>query len=635
MQPLAWKADPQLRAQSVTGRFMDHHGIERYEQLVARSVHDPDWFWGEVVSFLGIPFRRPATRVRDDRGGVPWTTWFDDGRINLSEACLDRWADDPTHADRAALVTEAEDGSTTTAGFAELRDQVARLAGALQAKAGVTVGDRVAIYLGLGDAVSALLAVARLGAVAVPVFTGFGPAAVQSRLVDAGCRVILTVGTTSRRGRPVDLAAVAIRAAEGAATEGVAVEVVDLDDLRRSDAPGLPAADTGAEDPVLIAYTSGTTGRPKGAVHVHGGLTVKLAQEGAFQCDLRPGDRACWLTDMGWIMGPWVTVAALANGATLVTYDGAPDWPTPGRLWSLVDRHEISFLGVSPTLIRALAAADGDELERCDLGSLRAFGSTGEPWNDEPWWWLFQRVGRGRRPIVNLSGGTEVGACLLSVNLLQGIKPCSVGGPALGIPVDVVDEQGASVRGTGNVGELVVRGAWPGMTRGVWGDDDRYHEAYWSRFTGMWCHGDWAEIDDDGFWFLHGRSDDTLNVAGKRIGPAELESPAVAVDGVSAAAAVGLPHSVKGEVVALWCVPTHGHAGDEALARAVGDAVVGAFGKPFRPAHVAFVDALPVTRSGKVVRRAVRARATGGNPGDLSSLDNPEVLTLIEPVEPQ
>ncbi|MEZ5373294.1 MAG: AMP-binding protein [Microthrixaceae bacterium] len=632
----AWEADTATIEASVTHRFMARHGIDRYADLVDRSIAEPDWFWDEVVSFLGLPFRRPYSRVSNGDLGVEWTTWFDDGRINLSEVCLDRWADDPEHRNRPALVTEDEDGTTTEATFAELRDRVARLAGALRAEAGVGRGDRVAILLGLGDAVAAFLAVARLGAVAVPVFTGFGASAVQARLVDAACTAIVTATGAARRGRTVPLAEVAIAAAEGAGSDGVAVQVVGLADLEHSDAPPAPVADTAAEDRVLLAYTSGTTGRPKGAVHVHGGLTVKLAQEGAFQADLQPGDRACWLTDMGWIMGPWITVAALANGATLVTYDGAPDWPEPDRAWSLVEAHRLTFLGVSPTLIRALAAEDdGVAAERRDLTSLRAFGSTGEPWNDEPWWWLFERVGRGRVPIVNLSGGTEVGACLLSVNLLQGCKPCSLGGPALGIPVDVVDDAGHPVRGAGNVGELVARGAWPGMTRGVWGDDARYHEAYWSRFEGLWCHGDWAEIDDDGFWFLHGRSDDTLNIAGKRIGPAELESPAVAVEGVASAAAVGLPHPVKGEVVGLWCVPAAGRTADEALARAVSDSVVEAFGKPFRPAHVAFVEALPLTRSGKVVRRAVRARAVGEDPGDVSSLANPEALDGIEAIEPR
>jgi acetyl-CoA synthetase len=218
------------------------------------------------------------------------------------------------------------------------------------------------------------------------------------------------------------------------------------------------------------------------------------------------------------------------------------------------------------------------------------------------------------------------------VNLLQGCVPCSVGGPALGVPVDVVDDDGRAVRGSGKVGELVVRGAWPGMTRGVWGDDDRYLEAYWSRFDGLWWHGDWAEVDDDGFWFLHGRSDDTLNIAGKRIGPAEIESAAIGVAGITVAAAVGLPHPVKGEVVGIWCVPGPDRTDHEALAAAVTDAVVAAFGKPFRPAHVGLVEALPQTRSAKIVRRAVRAKATGQDPGDLSTLEDPRALDAIEPV---
>jgi acetyl-CoA synthetase len=631
MPDLAWTPDATALARSVTARFMGAHGIASYDELVARSIDDPEWFWDAVVDFLGLPFTSPYSTVRDEENGLPWTTWFDGGTINLAAACLDRWADDPHHAGVTALVTETEAGTVTSSAYGELRDDVAGLAGAL-ADRGISAGDRVAILAGLGDAVRVFLAVARIGAVAVPIFSGFGAGAVAARLVDARCRLLVTSTAPIRRGARVDVRAVADAAAAEADDAGVRVEVIEVSELAATAVPSA-AHPTRAEDPVLLAYTSGTTGRPKGAVHVHGGLTVKLAQEGAFQCDLQRGDRACWITDMGWIMGPWITVATLANGATLVTYDGAPDWPDPGRLWSLVERARLTFLGVSPTLVRSLAAAGDEHATRRDLSSLHAFGSTGEPWNPEPWWWLFATVGGGRIPIVNLSGGTEVGACLLSVNLLAGIKACSVGGPALGVPVDVVDENGAAIRGTGNVGELVVRGAWPGMTRGIWGERDRYLDTYWSRFDDMWWHGDWAEIDDDGFWFLHGRSDDTLNVAGKRIGPAELESAAISVEGVTMAAAVGLPHPVKGEVVALWCVPAPGRVDDTPLANAVSDAVVAAFGKPFRPAHIAFVDDLPRTRSAKVVRRAVKARAAGTDLGDLSTLENPSALDAIGRVE--
>ena len=610
---------------------MARHGIDAHSALVDRSISEPEWFWDAVIDFLGLPFQRRHTRVLDDSQGLPRTTWFDDGAINLSAVCLDRWADDPDHADRVALIGEGEDGRFVESTFAELRDEVARLAGALAAR-GVRSGDRVALLLGLDDAVRVFLAVARLGAIAVPIFSGFGAGAVQVRLIDAGCRALVTTPATTRRGRRVDLRAVADAACRAAQDSGVDCEVVLVDELRTSGAAPADAAITGAETPVLLAYTSGTTGRPKGAVHVHGGLTVKLAQEGAFQADLRPGDRACWLTDMGWIMGPWITVAALANGATLVTYDGAPDWPDAGRVWSLVERHALTFLGVSPTLIRALAGAGDHHPAAHDLSSLLAFGSTGEPWNPAGWWWLFDTVGGRSRPIINLSGGTEIGACLLSVEQLQGCAPCSVGGPALGVDVDVVDDEGRSVRGTGSVGELVVRRAWPGMTRSIWGDDDRYIETYWSRYPGRWWHGDWAQGDADGFWFLHGRSDDTLNIAGKRIGPAEIESAATAVDGVVMAAAVRLPHPVKGEVIGLWCVAPGEPADTERLAGAVAASVEAAFGPAFRPAHLALVRSLPQTRSGKIMRRAVRARAIGADPGDLSTLEDPAVLDAIEPV---
>ncbi len=661
MQGAVWEPSPQAVERSMTTRFMAAHGIASYDSLLERSVNEPEWFWSSVVEFLGIPFQRSSPRVIDASDGVPWTRWWPDGALNLSAACLDRWADDPQHAGAIAFIHESEDGQCSETTFAELRDEVAALAGALRLQ-GVKAGDRVGLLLGLADGVHAFLAVARLGAVAVPIFSGFGPAAITARLVDGGCRLLVTAATASRRGQSVALARTAEDAARAAEAGGggagetgeagageagageagaggqVQVQVVCIDDLRALGALPAEAVITGTEDPVLLAYTSGTTGQPKGAVHVHGGFTVKLAQEGAFQADLRPGDRACWLTDMGWIMGPWITIAALANGATLVVYDGAPDWPDAGRVWQLVEQHRITFLGLSPTLVRSLAAAGDHHVVNRNRSSLRAFGSTGEPWTEDAWWWLYTVGGDGQVPIVNLSGGTEVGACLLSVNLLQGCAPCSVGGPSLGVAVDVVDDAGRSLCGSGQVGELVVRGAWPGMTRGIWGAPERYLETYWSKFEGMWWHGDWAEVDDDGWWYLHGRSDDTLNIAGKRIGPAEIESAALHAAGVTAVAAVGLPHPVKGEVVGLWCVPSSpttmsSPEEQQVVEVAVVNAVVEAFGKPFRPAHIAFVAGLPQTRSAKVVRRAIRARAIGVDAGDLSTLEDPAVLDAIELVD--
>jgi acetyl-CoA synthetase len=378
---------------------------------------------------------------------------------------------------------------------------------------------------------------------------------------------------------------------------------------------------------LFVAYTSGTTGRPKGAVHVHAGFTVKVAEEVAFQTDLRPGERLFWLTDIGWIMGPWEIVGTLAAGGTLMMYDGAPDFPGPDRLWSFVERHRVNVLGVSPTLIRALMAHGDAPVRAHDLSSLRVLASTGEPWNEAPWRWYFDVVGGGRCPVINISGGTEVGACFLSPHVVQPLSACSLGGPALGMAIDVFDDDGNSVRGA--VGELVCTKPWPGMTRGLYGDPERYLETYWSRFPGVWWHGDFASVSGDGQWFLHGRSDDTIKVAGKRLGPAEVESVVVAHPAVLEAAAVGVPDEVKGEALWVFVVPSPGVVPDDALRAELVACVVKALGPSFKPAHVSFTTALPKTRSAKVLRRAIRSVVTGTEPGDLSGLEDPGALDAI------
>jgi acetyl-CoA synthetase len=484
------------------------------------------------------------------------------------------------------------------------------------------------------EAAIASHACAHIGAVQVPIFSGFAAPAITARLADARARALLTADGTFRRGSAVPMREIADEAlASAPSVEHVVVwrrvgADVPTDGRHHNWAelvagmPGeLPPLELEAEAPYLIAYTSGTTGRPKGAVHVHGGFLVSIAREAAYQADVKQGDRVLFATDMGWIMGPWTVVGAGALGAAVVYMEGAPDWPSD-RIWRLVEDERITMLGVSPTLVRALLP-HGEP--RSDLSSLRAVTTTGEPWNRGPYDWLNEHVCRhGRIPIVNISGGTEVGACFLSVSLLEPAKPCSLGFPALGLDMDVFDEAGNSVRG--EVGELVCRGPWPGMTRGIWGDPERYLDTYWRRFPGVWTHGDWASVDEDGYWFLHGRSDDTLNVAGKRIGPAEVESAAVGHPAIAEAAAVGIPHDVKGEVIWLFCVP---RPGAEATASDVATAVAEELGKAFRPERVVFVSALPKTRSAKVVRRAVRAKALGQDPGDLSTLENPEILDEI------
>lgn len=638
---MAWRPTPSHVEDSNVQRLMDGHGLGDLAELRARSVAEPEWFWDAVVADLGIPFTTPYQGVLDTSDGAPWARWFVGGRLNLADACVRRWVREG-RGDAAAVRWVGEDGATATLSYADLAAEVARVAGAL-ADLGVGRGDTVAVYLPLLPEATILpYAVASLGAVYVPIFSGFGASAVAVRLEDSQARILVTADGAHRRGRTVPMKEIADEAAEkvGTVEHVVVVRRTGQDipfragrdhwlrDLVRGalDAPEPVPVDS--EHPVLLAYTSGTTGRPKGAVHVHGGFTVKIAAEVAYQVDLRRGrDLLHWVTDMGWIMGPWELVGAHANGGEVLLFEGLPNHPAPDRLWRLVEEEGVTILGVSPTLIRALQSEGDRWVTGRDLSSLRIIGSTGEPFNPEPWWWLFEVVGQGRCPIINLSGGTEVGACFLSPHPVEPIKPTSLGGPALGMDVDVVDPQGRSVRG--EVGELVCRSPWPAMTRGLWNAPERYLEAYWSRLPGVWWHGDFASVDEDGFWFLHGRSDDTLMVAGKRIGPAEIESALVAHPAVREAVAVGLPDPVKGEAIHCLVMLAPGQESSEELRDGLSGAVVDTLGKAFRPARVAFVDDLPRTRSAKLIRRAVRAVLTGGDPGDLATMQNPEALDAV------
>jgi acetyl-CoA synthetase len=631
-----WKPSPEVLERANVVRLMRRHGIDDYWELVRRAEDDPAWFWAAAIEDMGLEFSQPWERVVDDSQGPEWATWFGGGKLNLAWNCVHRWAGDTESGSRRAAVWQAEDGERAELTYAELSREVTMLAEGLR-DLGVGPGDAVATFLPMSPQVAiASHACAHLGAIQVPIFSGFAAPAVAARLVDSEAKVVITADGSLRRGRRVAMKAIVDEAAGDAEhLEQVVVwrrlgeeapmgkRDVFWDELV-SGMPGtLQPLAVESEHPYLLTYTSGTTGRPKGVVHVHGGFLVSIAREAAYQADLQPDDVLHFSTDMGWIMGPWTVVGGGAMGCTIVYAEGAPDWP-PDRLWRLVGSERVSVLGLSPTLVRALIPHGEPEV---DLSSLRVFVTTGEPWNPDPYMWLHERIGGGRVPIINISGGTEVGACFLSPSVAIPIKPCSLGGPALGMAVDVVDAEGRPLRG--EVGELVCRKPFPGMTRGFWRDPERYLDTYWRRFPGVWVHGDWASIDEDGYWFLHGRSDDTLNIAGKRIGPAELESAAVAHPAVAEAAAVGVPHDVKGEVAWVFCALVPGQKGSEELAAAVSDQIARELGKAFRPDRVAFVPALPKTRSAKIVRRAVRAKALGSDPGDLSSLENPEALEEI------
>ncbi len=624
-------------------RFLKHTGESDLEALQRHAARDPAWFWGAAADDLALPWQRAPTAVLDLAGGPEWARWWSGGAFNYAAAAVDPRADrDPAGL---ALSWEGEDGEVRRLSNRQLKESVDRAAGMLAAQ-GVETGDRVGIFLPLlVETVVAVLALGKLGAIFTPIFSGYGAPAVASRLRDCEASMLITADGFQRRGGIVRLKQTADEAvAEAPSVERVLVvrrlgpgSTVPWNfgrDLWWDEAladPGLvPLADapeTDPETPYMIIYTSGTTGPPKGAVHVHGGFPIKGAQDLAHCFDLRAGDTLFWFTDLGWMMGPWAISGALLLGASLVIYEGTPDHPGPDRMWSIVERHRVTHLGLSPTVIRALMAHGVEPVRGHDLGSLRVLGSTGEPWNPEAWWWFFREVGEGRCPVVNYSGGTEVSGGIVSCNPLTPIKPISFGGPSVGTAADVIGADGSSVRG--EVGELAIRQPLPGMTRGFWNDPERYLESYWSRIPGTWVHGDWARVDEDGYWFIQGRSDDTLKVAGKRVGPAEVESAATSHPSVLEAAAIGVPHEVKGEAIVVFCVLHRGETDDDALRAAVSARVVEQIGKALKPEVIVVVPQLPKTRSGKVMRRVARAAYLGLDPGDISSLEDPLALEAV------
>jgi acetyl-CoA synthetase len=650
----AWRPTRKTVADARLTAFLRSTGEPDLEALQARAVADPGWFWGAAADDLALAWERPPSQVLDASGGPEWTRWWRGGAFNHADASIEpRARRDPSSE---ALAWEGEDGETRRLSNAALLEHVVAAARMFRA-AGVRPGDRVGIFLPmLVETVVATLALGRIGAIYTPVFSGYGAPAVAARLRDCEATVLVTADGFFRRGSVVPMKAIADAAVELAPSvvrvivvrrlgvrapappwnrerdrwwdESVtAARAALLDEGEEPVGPG-----TDPETPYMLIYTSGTTGKPKGAVHVHGGFPIKAAQDLAHTFDLRAGDALFWFTDLGWMMGPWAISGSLLLGARLVLYEGAPDHPAPDRLWHLVARHRVTHLGLSPTVVRALIPHGVEPVRSHDLRRLRVLGSTGEPWDPESWWWYFREVGGGRCPVVNYSGGTEVSGGIVGCNVVTPIKPASFNGPCVGTAADVVGPDGRPVRG--EVGELVIRAPQPGMTRGFWLDPDRYVETYWSRIPGTWVHGDWAIVDDDGYWFIRGRSDDTLKVAGKRVGPAEVEAAATAHPSVVEAAAIGVPHAVKGETIVVVCTLRPGETDDDGLRRAIAGRVVEDLGKTLRPEAVVVVPALPKTRSGKIMRRVVRAAWLGLDPGDLSALDDPSTIEAIRRAGP-
>jgi acetyl-CoA synthetase len=635
-----WRPTADFIEQAHLTEFMRQNGIAALPDLMERSTQDVAWFTDAVLRYLDIRFRTPYRQVLDLSRGLAFPQWCLGGRMNIVENCLDKYIGTSTE-NRTALIWEGENGQTRALTYADLFREVNRAANGLRAR-GLGKGDAIGLYMPMvPELIIAFLAIAKIGGIILPLFSGYGAGAVASRLSDADAKALFTADGYFRRGKSVQMKPVADEAAAQVPTLKHIIVLpyagLDLplnpsrDVLWQDMLSGQPAQteteDTSAEDVLMVIYTSGTSGIPKGAVHTHCGFPVKAAQDMAFGTDVHPGQILYWITDMGWMMGPWETFGALILGAAFFIYDGAPDYPGPDRLWAMIERHRITTLGISPTLIRSLIPAGDEAVLSHDLSSLRLISMTGEPCNPEPWKWLFERVGKSRLPIINYTGGTEISGGILMGNPLLPMKPCSFNSPCPGMAADVFDETGHPVRE--QVGELVIRAPWIGMTRGFWKDPERYLDTYWSRWPDTWVHGDWAAVDDEGQWYVTGRSDDTIKVAGKRIGPAEVESILIEHPAVLESAAIGVPDLIKGSQLVAFCVLKPGVVETEALRHELSVKIVADMGKALAPKAVYFVDDIPKTRNAKLLRRMIRSAYLDLAPGDTSALVNPEALESI------
>ncbi|MBL8098757.1 MAG: AMP-binding protein [Anaerolineales bacterium] len=641
---IVWRPSPQQIEHANLTKFMHLHNIKDFDELMQKSTSDVAWFTDSVLKFLDIQFYEPYSRVVDLSEGIQFPKWCIDAKMNIVHNCVDKYAVGARHAS-PAIAFEGEEGITRTLTYEQLYKEVNKTANGLRSL-GLGKGDAIGIFMPMTpEIVIALLAIAKIGGIILPLFSGYGAGAIVSRMNDAEAKALFACDGSFRRDKAVEMKSIADEATEQIPTlkhmivlkrtnqeiKMKAERDIWWDELINKQSDESETEKTNAEDPLMIIYTSGTTGKPKGALHTHCGFPIKAAQDMSFGTDVHQDDVIYWMTDMGWMMGPWLVFGSLILGATMFLYDGAPDFPAPNRLWELAEKHKINQMGVSPTLIRSLIPHGEEHFKKHNLSSLKCFASTGEPWNPDPWMWLFEKVGNKKIPIINYSGGTEISGGIVMGNPLLPLKPCAFSAPCPGMNADVVNEDGKPLRDS--VGELVIKSPWIGMTRGFWKDKQRYLDTYWSRWDNVWVHGDFAAIDKDGLWYILGRSDDTIKIAGKRLGPAEVESILVKHKDIVEAAAIGVPHEVKGSELILFAVTKPNIERGDALRQALNKMVIDEMGKPLAPKAIIFVSDLPKTRNAKVMRRMIRAAYLGLELGDISSLVNPQAVDEIKKIK--
>lgn len=643
MSEAVWKPTEDIIKNANITAFMNRHEIRTYEELILRCTTGIEWFWDSCVHETGIYWFEPYTELLSMSAGFAFSKWFIGGRLNITYNCVDRHAEGASKfKNKTAVIWQGECGAEKKITYAELAEQTNQVAGYLKSL-GIGKGDAVALYLPMiPELIPIFYGVLKVGAVLVPIFSAFGTEAVTDRLQDAKVQVVFTCDGTLRSGKTVPLKANLDEALEQCpAVRTVAVvrrlfqdnvpmkEGRDqfFDQAVSNFSESIPCEELPSEAPSLVIYTSGTTGKPKGTVHTHAGVLAQVTKELFFNFDLKPEDIFFWVTDIGWMMGPWEIIGTHHFGATLVIAEGAPHYPEASRALDLVQKHKVTHFGVSPTLIRLLMR-QGLEPDGKKLKSLRVMGSTGEPWDDDSYMWCFEKIGQKKVPIMNISGGTEIMGCLLAPLIIRELKPSSLQSPGLGMAVDIFNENGYQAE-DGEVGYLVCKKPAPSMTKGFLGDRERYLETYFSKFPNVWNHGDWAVRDKDGHWYLKGRADDTIKIAGKRTGPAEIESVLCSHPFVSEACAIGVPDDLKGQALVTFVVLVPGVGVTRFLMTDLRNQIVTQLGKTMAAKEIHVVEGLAKTRSGKIVRSTIKKKYLGEDLGSLASLDDPKQLEWI------
>lgn len=618
-------------------RFMKKHGLSSLSELSTKAKDELEWFWREVDKDIGVIWDSPYSKVLDSSNGISQSKWFVNGKTNIYKSTVEKFV--KLTPNKIAYHFVSEDGTTSILSYAQLDAKVSRLANGLKSL-GVRKGDVVAIYLPMiEEAILAILASAKIGAIQTVIFSGYSTESLHVRLQDCNAKVLFVSDGFLRKGKSLSQKGTMEKAIQQTKVEKTIVvkykevdkyekseNIVLYDELTESQNSDCPTEIMDSEDPLFILYTSGTTGKPKGVVHVHGGFSVFAGHQAAYLIDVQAQDVLFWPADIGWITGlVWNVYGLLIMGASSVIYDGALDYPSSDRVWRILSEYDATIFGISPTAARLFKKNNEKPLKNFSLDKIKNIPTTGEPLDEDSWWWLFEKVGNRKIPIMNLSGGTEIGGAMLSVFPGMKLKPSTVGIPVPGMNIDVVDDDGNSVKNEN--GYLIIKSPWPGMTRGLLNDNERFIETYWSRFDDVWFHGDYVFVDEDNLWYMRGRTDDVINVSGHRMSTAEIEHTVISHKKVSDAASIAIPDDLTGESIVVFFVADNKN--DVNLESMVSDFISEKIGKVAKPKLVFQLTDLPKTRTGKIMRRLLKSKLLGKELGDLSSLENPQILDEV------